>query len=160
MRPLFFLPPRTQDAGHHGRGGEAKQEGAAAGGVKGGGCQNLVFSPVSIYVVLSLVAAGARGSTAGARGSTLDEFLALLGAASREELAEFACGVAERALASSSGSRAPLVAFACGLWHDKTVALKPAYRAAAGKSYKADTLSADFRNKVSSCSQAYIESMH
>ncbi|CAL4892965.1 unnamed protein product [Urochloa decumbens] len=37
-------------------------------------------------------------------------------------------GVAERALADRSGSGAPLVAFACGLWHEKTVALKPRTR--------------------------------
>nr|CAB3465550.1 unnamed protein product [Digitaria exilis] len=49
----------------------------------GGVHKNLVFSPVSIHVALSLVAAGARGTT-------LDELLALLGAASRDELAEFA----------------------------------------------------------------------
>ncbi|CAL4900168.1 unnamed protein product [Urochloa decumbens] len=101
--------------------------------------QNLVFSPVSIYAALSLVAAGAHGTT-------LDELLAVLGAASRDELAESARGV-ERALADRSGSGAPLVAFACGLWHEKTVALKPDYRAAATESYKAKTRAADFKNK-------------
>jgi len=107
--------------------------------------QNLVFSPVSIYTALSLVAAGARGTT-------LDELLALLGAASRDELAAFARDVAERALADQSGSRdgGRLVAFACGLWREKTVALKPGYRAAAVESYKAETRSADFFEKVRS----------
>ncbi|RLN28997.1 serpin-Z2A-like [Panicum miliaceum] len=53
----------------------AKQlaEGDADGGDQNQN-QNLVFSPVSIYTALSLVAAGARGTT-------LDELLALLGAA-------------------------------------------------------------------------------
>ncbi|CAN6337946.1 unnamed protein product [Urochloa humidicola] len=104
--------------------------------------QNLVFSPVSIYLALSLVAAGARGTT-------LDELLAVLGAALRDELAESARGVAERALAdgSGSGSGAPLVAFACGVWHEKTVAMNPAYRAAAAESYKAKTRAADFMSK-------------
>ena len=92
---------------------------------------------------------------AGARGTTLDELLALLGAASRDELAVFARDVAERTLADQSGSRGgggggPLVAFACGLWHEKTVALKPAYRAVSVESYKAETCSADFCNKVRS----------
>ena len=110
----------------------------------GGQNQNLVFSPVSIHAALSLVAAGARGTT-------LDELLSLLGAASSDELAVFARGVAERALADGSGSRgAPLVAFACGLWREKTVALKPGYRAAAVESYKAETRSADFFKKVRS----------
>lgn len=107
--------------------------------------KNLVFSPVSIYTALSLVAAGARGTT-------LDELLALLGAASRDELAVFARDVAECALADQSGSHGggPLVAFACRLWHEKTVALKPAYRAVAVESYKAETRSADFLEKVRS----------
>ena len=83
----------------------------------GGGGQNLVFSPVSIYTALSLVAAGARGAT-------LDELLALLGAASRDDLAVFARDAAERTLADQSGSHGgggPLVTFACGLWREKTV---------------------------------------
>ncbi|KAG2597490.1 hypothetical protein PVAP13_5KG226807 [Panicum virgatum] len=93
---------------------------------------NLVFSPLSIYAALALVAAGAGGET-------LDEFLALLGAASCDELAEFVRGVAEGALADRSGSAGgPLVAFACGVWHQETLALRPAYRAAAVESYKAE----------------------
>ncbi|CAN6337945.1 unnamed protein product [Urochloa humidicola] len=110
--------------------------------------QNLVFSPVSIYAALSLVAAGALGTT-------LDELLALLGAASRDELAESARSVAERALADRYGSAsgAPLVAFACGLWHEKTVALKPAYGATAAESYKAETRAADFKNKAEEARQ-------
>ena len=55
----------------------------------------------------------------------------MLGAASRDEIAEFVSAVVERALADRSESGAPLVAFACALWHEKTMALKPAYRTAA-----------------------------
>lgn len=62
----------------------------------GGQNRNLVFSPVSIYTALSLVVAGARGTT-------LDELLALLGAASRDDLAVFARDMAERTLADQSG---------------------------------------------------------
>ncbi|KAL6624767.1 hypothetical protein ACP70R_032088 [Stipagrostis hirtigluma subsp. patula] len=108
---------------------------------EGDGGRKIVFSPLSIYAALALVAAGSRGAT-------LDELLALLGAASRNELAEFARGVAERALTDRSGSGGPLVAFACGLWHEKTVALKPSYHAAAVESYMADTCAADFKNNA------------
>jgi len=48
-----------------------------ADGVNSGG-QNVVFSPVSIYAALALMSAGARGTT-------LDEVLTVLGAASRDE---------------------------------------------------------------------------
>ena len=98
-----------------------------ADGVNSGG-QNVVFSPLSIYAALALLSAGARGTT-------LDEVRAVL--------------VVERALADHSESGAPLVAFACALWHEKTMALKPAYRTAAVQSYKAETYAADFVNEVS-----------
>ncbi|KAM0848282.1 hypothetical protein ACQ4PT_054488 [Festuca glaucescens] len=70
--------------------------------------ENIIFSPLSIYTALGLVAAGARGKT-------LDEILAVLGASSREEVAE------------------------------KGLALKPAYRAAAVESYKAEARAVDFQ---------------
>ena len=95
-------------------------------GVDGGG-QNIMFSPLSIYAALALLSAGARGTT-------LDEVLAALGVASRDEIAEFVSAVVERALADCSESGAPLIAFACALWHEKTMALKPAYSAPAVES--------------------------
>ncbi|TVU18667.1 hypothetical protein EJB05_34777, partial [Eragrostis curvula] len=104
----------------------AKQLAAAAAKDEGGGKHaNLVFSPVSIYSAL-----------------------ALLGAASLDELAEFLRGVTECALADLPDGGGPLVSLACGVWHEKTVALNPAYRAVAVESYKAETRAADFLNKA------------
>jgi hypothetical protein len=81
----------------------------------------------------------------------LDELLAVLGARSLDELAEFVRDVAARALADLSGSGGgPLVAFACGVWHDEKVKLKPDYCAAAVEVYNAETRAVDFRKKVSS----------
>ncbi|KAM0914765.1 hypothetical protein ACQ4PT_011304 [Festuca glaucescens] len=74
---------------------------AAAGNGK-----NLVFSPLSIYAALSLAAAGARGRT-------LDELLAVLGPPSRDGLAEFVRGLAERALVGRSPAGGPCVMLAC-----------------------------------------------
>ncbi|GJN28717.1 hypothetical protein PR202_gb16874 [Eleusine coracana subsp. coracana] len=95
------------------------------------GNKNVIFSPLSIYSVLSLIAAGAGGDT-------LNELLSVLSAGSRVDLAEFVGGVSERALADGSASGGPHVSFACGVFNDKTRALKPAYRDAATKSYKAE----------------------
>jgi serpin B len=103
---------------------------------------NLVFSPLSIYAALALTAAGARGAT-------LQEFLDVLGASSRDDLAETVRGLAEQALADRSRTGGPQVSFAFGLWHDNTVKLKPAFRDAADHSYKAETCAVDFREKVS-----------
>uniref|UniRef100_A0ACD6A2K6 Uncharacterized protein n=1 Tax=Avena sativa TaxID=4498 RepID=A0ACD6A2K6_AVESA len=101
---------------------------------------NLVFSPLSIYAALALTAAGARGAT-------LQEFLAVLGARSRDELAEIVRGLAEQALADRSRTGGPRVSFVCGLWHDETRELKPAFRDAAAQSYKAETGAVNFREE-------------
>ena len=57
---------------------------------------NVAFSPLSIYTTLGLVAAGARGKT-------LDELLALLGASSPDDVAEFVRGLAS----DPSGAEGP-----------------------------------------------------
>jgi serpin B len=103
---------------------------------------NLVFSPLSIYAALALTAAGARGVT-------LQEFLDVLGARSRDELAEIVRSLAEQALADRSLTGGPHVSFAFGLWHDETRKLNPAFRATAAQSYKAETRAVDFREEVS-----------
>ncbi|XP_020161106.2 serpin-Z2A-like [Aegilops tauschii subsp. strangulata] len=72
---------------------------------------NLVFSPLSIYTALALVAAGARGAT-------LDEILRFLGAPSRGKLDAFV---------DRSGSGGPRVAFACGVWSDMAKSLIKEY---------------------------------
>jgi serpin B len=103
---------------------------------------NLVFSPLSIYAALALTAAGAGGAT-------LQEFLDVLGARSRDELAEIVRGLAEQALADRSLTGGPHVSFAFGLWHDETLKLKPAFRDAAAHSCKAETRAVNFREEVS-----------
>ncbi|EAY80433.1 hypothetical protein OsI_35614 [Oryza sativa Indica Group] len=100
----------------------------------GGG--NLVFSPLSIYSALSVV-------TAGARGTTLTELLAALGAPSRDALAKNAAEIA-RALAGGTATGGPRVAHACGLWHERTRSLKLAFRDAAAASFNAATRAVDF----------------
>ncbi|KAL6656810.1 hypothetical protein ACP70R_004590 [Stipagrostis hirtigluma subsp. patula] len=102
---------------------------------------NLVFSPLSIYSALSLVAAGAGGKT-------LSELLGLLGARPRAALAGDVRGMVERATARDAAQPcAPRVVFASGLWHDSTRALKPAYRDAAAESCMAVARAVDFLNK-------------
>ncbi|KAM0826209.1 hypothetical protein ACQ4PT_069034 [Festuca glaucescens] len=92
---------------------------------------NLVFSPLSFYSALALTAAGARGAT-------LQELLVVLGARSRDELAEIVLRFAKQILADRSPTGGPRVLFACGVWHDETRKLKPAFRDAAAQSYKAE----------------------
>uniref|UniRef100_A0A0D9XQG4 Serpin domain-containing protein n=1 Tax=Leersia perrieri TaxID=77586 RepID=A0A0D9XQG4_9ORYZ len=104
--------------------------------------RNLVFSPLSVHAALSLLAAGAAGAT-------LDELLAVLGAASRDDLAAFVGRMAHTALADRGPeSRGPRVAFACGVWCDAARPFKPAYRAAVAGEYNAVATAVDFKNKA------------
>ncbi|KAK1643724.1 hypothetical protein QYE76_061529 [Lolium multiflorum] len=104
--------------------------------------QNIMFSPLSIYTALGLLAAGARGTT-------LDEVLAVLGAASRDEVAGIVRAVAENALAGTDDPSGSLVVTsACGVWCQKDLSLKPSYQQAAVESYKAEARAVDFIRKA------------
>jgi serpin B len=101
-----------------------------------------VFSPLSIYAVLALLAAGARDAT-------LDEILRVAGARSRGELEEIVSRVAGHALFDQSDdSGGPRVMFACGVWSELTCPLKPAFRESVVGAYKADACSVDFINNL------------
>jgi serpin B len=105
---------------------------------------NLVFSPLSIYVALALVAAGARGAT-------LDEILGVLGAQSRQEVDEFVARAAGDALRDQSRSGGPRVAFACGVWSDQSCPLKPGFReAVVAGAYGAEASTVDFHGDPNS----------
>ncbi|XP_037488474.1 putative serpin-Z5 [Triticum dicoccoides] len=100
---------------------------------------NLVFSPLSVYAALSLVAAGARDRT-------LDELLGVLGAPSQDFLAGHVRALAEQVLADWSRTGGPRVSFASGVWHDRTMPIRPAYRDAA-ESFNAVAPAVNFRQK-------------
>ncbi|CAN6195339.1 unnamed protein product [Urochloa humidicola] len=102
--------------------------------------RNLVFSPLSIHSALSLVAAGAQGRT-------LSELLSFLGAGSREGLEADVRGMVGRAFPEAPQEGGPRVSYACGVWHDATRALKPAYRDVAAASFRSAVRAVDFINK-------------
>ncbi|CAN6217070.1 unnamed protein product [Urochloa humidicola] len=101
---------------------------------------NLVFSLLSIHSALSLVAAGAQGRT-------LSELLSFLGAGSREGLEADVRGMVGRAFPEAPQEGGPRVSYACGVWHDATRALKPAYRDVAAASFRSAVRAVDFINK-------------
>uniref|UniRef100_M8CE48 Serpin domain-containing protein n=1 Tax=Aegilops tauschii TaxID=37682 RepID=M8CE48_AEGTA len=106
----------------------------------------LVFSPLSIYVAVALLAPGARGGT-------LDEVLRLLGARSREELEVSISRMADDALQDRSRSGGTSVASACGVWNDKRRPLKPAYREAVIGTYRAQAETLDIRENAVAAAQ-------
>ncbi|KAF6143416.1 hypothetical protein GIB67_029585 [Kingdonia uniflora] len=101
---------------------------------------NLVFSPLSIHVVLSLIAAGSKGKT-------LDQLLSVLGSKSNEDLSSFASAIV--ALASdASESGGPRVSFANGFWVENSLSLKPSFSDVVHNVYRAVSNEADFQTKA------------
>ncbi|CAM0949128.1 unnamed protein product [Alopecurus aequalis] len=73
--------------------------------------------------------------------------LGILGATSRDALADHVRALAGKALADRSLAGGPCVSFACGVWHDRTFTLRYLLRAAAAWSSKADTHVVNFHQQ-------------
>ncbi|KQK14206.1 serpin-ZX [Brachypodium distachyon] len=105
---------------------------------------NAAFSPLSLHVALSLIAAGAGGATR-------DQLAATLGAkepGGAEGLHALAEQVVQVVLADASGVGGPRVAFADGVFVDASLSLKPSFKEVAVGKYKAETHSVDFQTKA------------
>jgi serpin B len=84
---------------------------------------------MSIHAALSLVAAGARGAT-------LDQMLAFLGAPSAAGLADFGRHIVHRVLGDRADSGRPRVLFTGGIWVDASRGgLNKAFRDVADQCY-------------------------
>uniref|UniRef100_A0ACD5X521 Uncharacterized protein n=1 Tax=Avena sativa TaxID=4498 RepID=A0ACD5X521_AVESA len=109
-----------------------------------GAAGNTAFSPLSLHVALSLVAAGAGGATR-------DQLVAALGAegpGGAESLHALAKRVVQLVVADASVEGGPRVAFANGLFVDTSMPLKPSFKETAVGMYKAETHSVDFQTKA------------
>ncbi|CAN6165584.1 unnamed protein product [Urochloa humidicola] len=106
---------------------------------------NNVFSPLSIHVALSLLAAGAGGATR-------DQMLAALGGddgpGAADSLHALAEQVAQLVLADGSEAGGPREAFADAVLLDESLKLKPAFEQVAVGKYKTETWSVDFQKKA------------
>uniref|UniRef100_A0A0D9XTJ1 Serpin domain-containing protein n=1 Tax=Leersia perrieri TaxID=77586 RepID=A0A0D9XTJ1_9ORYZ len=101
-----------------------------------GAGKNVAFSPLSVHASLALVAAGARGAT-------LAQLLAFLGAPSSAGLAAFGRRVTELLLSAPSGG--PRVLFGGGLWSDDSRRVLAAeFRDVAAESYKSEATTVSF----------------
>ncbi|KAL9172467.1 hypothetical protein ABFS82_03G049300 [Erythranthe guttata] len=104
--------------------------------------KNLVFSPLSIHIALSMVAAGSDGPTR-------DELLGFLKSKSIEDLnflsSEIVTGVFAK---SNGGRRRPRLSLANGVWVEQSNRLKPAFREIMHNSYMAASNHVDFENKA------------
>jgi len=106
---------------------------------------NFVFSPLSIWVALSLAAAGSKDQT-------LHQFLSFLGSPTAEDLN----AAADRLLASvratgskgEDGGGGSHLSFVNGVWVDQSLTLKPSFQEIAASAYDAAAKPVDFRRKV------------
>ncbi|KAH7523996.1 serpin-ZX [Ziziphus jujuba] len=103
---------------------------------------NVVYSPLSLHVVLSLIAAGSSGPT-------LHQLLSFLKSESSDQLNSFASELVGVVFADGSPCGGPRLSFANGLWVDKSLTLKPSFKEVVDTAYKAALNQADFQNKAS-----------
>ncbi|CAM8939224.1 unnamed protein product [Rhodiola kirilowii] len=106
---------------------------------------NFVFSPVSIYHMLSLIAAGSKGQT-------LDELLLFL-KSNRNDLSSLAAHLSDVVLADAASHGGPRISFVTGAWVDRSMPFKKEFRNIVDGVYKATTEQVDFRTKAAEAVQ-------
>ena len=104
---------------------------------------NLVFSPLSIHVVLSLVAAGSKGPTR-------DQLLSFLKSKSTDDLNSLSSQLVSLVFADGGPAGGPRLSFANGVWVDQSHSLKHSFKQVVDDVYKAALNQVDFQTKVSS----------
>ncbi|KAI3465382.1 hypothetical protein Pfo_022045 [Paulownia fortunei] len=102
---------------------------------------NLVFSPLSIHVVLGLIAAGSKGPTQ-------DQLLGFLKSKSGEELNSLSSQLVTLLFADGGPLGGPRLSFANGVWVDQSLSLKPAFKEIVENAYKAASNHVDFQTKA------------
>ncbi|KAL1533359.1 NADH:ubiquinone reductase (H(+)-translocating) [Salvia divinorum] len=102
--------------------------------------KNLLFSPLSIHVVLSMIAAGSNGSTR-------TQLLNYLKSERVENLNSLYSQIAATVFADGSHAGGPLLSANNGLWVDQSLTFKPSFRDIVYNSYKAVAQHADFQNQ-------------
>ncbi|XP_018846625.1 serpin-ZX-like [Juglans regia] len=104
---------------------------------------NLVFSPLSIHVVLSMIAEGSKGPT-------LDQLLSFLKFDNGVRLNSFVSELVAVVLADGSHNDGPgpSLSFANGVWLDRSLSLKPSFKQIMDNAYKAALHQADFLTRA------------
>ncbi|CAK9178601.1 unnamed protein product [Ilex paraguariensis] len=102
---------------------------------------NVVFSPLSIHVVLSLIAAGSQGPT-------LEQLLSFLKSKATYELNSLASELVAIVFADGSPVGGPKLSFANGVWIDQSLSFKPSFKQVVDNLYKAVSSQVDFQTKA------------
>jgi serpin B len=92
---------------------------------------NMVFSPLSLYTVLSLVAAGSEGPTQ-------QELLSFLLSKSIDQLKSLSSQLVSFVLAGANApSGGPLLSFVNGIWIEKSLSIRPSFKKIVATDFKA-----------------------
>ena len=104
---------------------------------------NLVFSSLSVHIVLSIIAAGSKGPTR-------NQLLSFLQSKFIDHLNSFASQLVVVVLSDGSPAGRPRFPFANGVWVDQSLSLKPSFKRLVKNDYKAALASVDFQRKIKS----------
>ncbi|KAJ0789404.1 putative Serpin family protein [Helianthus annuus] len=99
---------------------------------------NVVFSPLSIQNLLSLLASGSKDQT-------LDQLLDFLKADTTDNLKSLYLQLVSSILADGSPTGGPKLSFANAVWVHKTLTLKPSFKQVVDTVYKGVCEQADFK---------------
>ncbi|KAH7532794.1 hypothetical protein FEM48_Zijuj04G0059900 [Ziziphus jujuba var. spinosa] len=102
---------------------------------------NFVASPLSLHVMLSLIAAGSKGQT-------LQQLLHFLGSTSVGDLNLLSLKIINLASPAENVAGGPLLSFVNGAWLDQSFTLKSSFEEIVKGSYKAELKSVDFVTKA------------
>jgi len=103
--------------------------------------KNIVLSPLSLQVVLSIIAAGSEGPTQ-------QQVLDFLQSKSTDHLNSFASQLVSVVLSDASPAGGPLLSFVDSVWVQQTLSLLPSFKEIVSNDYKANLSSVDFINKA------------
>ncbi|KAL0351952.1 UNVERIFIED_CONTAM: Serpin-ZX [Sesamum calycinum] len=101
---------------------------------------NVVFSPLSIHVVLGQILSGSSGPA-------LDQLLDFLRAMSTEALNSFTSQLVAMLFADGAPLGGPRLTFANGLWVDQSLSLRPSFEDIVRRVYRAVSIHVDFQHK-------------
>ncbi|MFS7938859.1 putative Serpin family protein [Helianthus anomalus] len=103
--------------------------------------KNVVFSPLSIHVALSVLATGSKGQT-------LDQLLAFLKTNTTDNLNSLYSQLMPLIFTDARPRGGPRVSFANGFWVDKYLSLKPSFKQVVDNVYETECNQVDFQNKA------------
>jgi serpin B len=102
---------------------------------------NIVFSPISIQFILSIIASGSEGPTQ-------QQLLDFLHFESIDHLNSFSSQLVSVILKDAAPAGGPRLSFTNGVWVEKTLSLQASFEQIVSSDYEATLASVDFKTKV------------